>query len=155
MTYHQGRTAHLDVSGPRGDAIRRAVNDELGLTVLEIKPVGLSESAGSTPLRLRVEGASSPYLFSKLYSRTHLRSDRWYKLGRELLYGRLEDGKPFHTVRRLVQQEDYALRVVREAGAPGAKSYGFVELTTEREYILVTEFLDDAVELGVRRSTRR
>ena len=87
-------------------------------------------------------------MFGKLYSRTHLRSDRWYKLGRELMYGRLEDEKPFNTVRRLVQQEDYALRVVREAGAPGAKSYGFVELTPEREYMLVTEFLEDAVELG-------
>ena len=77
-----------------------------------------------------------------------MRSDRWYKLGRELLYGRLEDEKPFHSVRRLVQQENYALRVVREAGAPGAKSYGFVELTPEREYMLVTEFLDNAVELS-------
>jgi tRNA A-37 threonylcarbamoyl transferase component Bud32 len=116
--------------------------------VSEIQPVGLSGSAGSTPLRLRVDGASSPYLFGKLYSRTHLRSDRWYKLGRELMYGRLEDEKPFNTVRRLVQQEDYALRVVREAGVPGAKSYGFVELTPEREYMLVTEFLEGAVELG-------
>ena len=149
VTYRRGRTAHLDVTGPRGEAIRRAVEDQLGLAVSEIKPVGLSESAGSTPLRLRVEGASSPYLFGKLYSSTHLRSDRWYKLGRELLYGRLEDEKPFHSVRRLVQQEDYALRVVRDAGAPGAKSYGFVELTPEREYMLVTEFLEDAVELGV------
>jgi tRNA A-37 threonylcarbamoyl transferase component Bud32 len=95
-----------------------------------------------------VEGAPSPYLFGKLYSRTHLRSDRWYKLGRELMYGRLEDEKPFNTVRRLVQQEDYALRVVREAGAPGAKSYGFVELTPDREYLLVTEFLEGAIELG-------
>jgi len=108
----------------------------------------VSGSAGSTPLRLRVVGGSSPYLFGKLYSRTHLRSDRWYKLGRELLYGRLEDEKPFNTVRRLVQQEDYAMRVVRDAGVPGARSYGFVELTPEREYMLVTEFLDGAVELG-------
>ena len=60
----------------------------------------------------------------------------------------MEDEKPFNSVRQLVQQEDYALRVVREAGAPGAKSYGFVELTPEREYMLVTEFLEDAVELG-------
>ena len=148
VTYRRGRAAHLDVGGARGEAIRKAVEDQLGLTVSEIRPVGLSGSAGSTPLRLRVEGASSPYLFGKLYSRTHLRSDRWYKLGRELLYGRLEDEKPFNTVRRLVQQEDYALRVVREAGAPGAKSYGFVELTPEREYMLVTEFLEGAVELG-------
>ena len=149
VTYRRGRTAHLDVGGQRGEAIRKAVEDQLGLTVSEIRPVGLSESAGSTPLRLRVEGASSPYLFGKLYSRTHLRSDRWYKLGRELLYGRLVDEKPFNGVRRLVQQEDYALRVVRDAGAPGARSYGFVELTPEREYLLVTEFLEDAVELGV------
>jgi membrane-associated phospholipid phosphatase/tRNA A-37 threonylcarbamoyl transferase component Bud32 len=148
VTYRRGRAAHLDVGGARGEAIRKAVNDQLGLTVSEIRPVGLSGSAGSTPLRLRVEGGSSQYVFGKVYSRTHLRSDRWYKLGRELLYGRLEDEKPFNTVRRLVQQEDYALRVVHEAGAPGAKSYGFVELTPEREYMLVTEFLDDAVELG-------
>ena len=57
-------------------------------------------------------------LFGKLYARSHLRSDRWYKLGRELLYGRLEDEKPFNTVRRLVQQEDYALSLMRRAGLP-------------------------------------
>ena len=148
VTYRRGRSAHLDVGGARGAAIRKAVAEQLGFTVTEIRPFGLSESAGSTPLRLQVEGATSPYLFGKLYSRTHLRSDRWYKLGRELLYGRLEDEKPFNTVRRLVQQEDYALRVIREAGVPGARSYGFVELTPEREYMLVTEFLEGAVELG-------
>jgi tRNA A-37 threonylcarbamoyl transferase component Bud32/membrane-associated phospholipid phosphatase len=148
VTYRRGRAAHLDVGGTRGEAIRMAIKDQLCLTVSEVQPVGLSGSAGSTPLRLRVEGASPPYLFGKLYSRTHLRSDRWYKLGRELLYGRLEDEKPFNTVRRLVQQEDYALRVLRDAGVPGPKSYGFVELSPEREYLLVTEFLDEAVELG-------
>lgn len=148
VTYRRGRAAHLDVGGARGEAIRRAVEDQLGLTVSEVRPVGLAASAGSTPLRLRVDGKSSPYVFGKLYSRTHLRSDRWYKFGRELLYGRLEDEKPFNTVRRLVQQEDYALRVVRDAGVPGAAPYGFVELTPEREYMLVTEFLEGAVELG-------
>jgi tRNA A-37 threonylcarbamoyl transferase component Bud32/membrane-associated phospholipid phosphatase len=148
VTYRRGRTAHLDVGGARGEAIRRAVEEQLGVTVSDIEPVGLSGSAGSTPLRLSVDGAAAPYLFGKLYSRTHLRSDRWYKLGRELLYGRLEDEKPFNTVRRLVQQEDYALRVFRDAGLPGPKSYGFVELTPEREYLLVTEFLEDATELG-------
>ena len=105
--------------------------------------IGGLHSAAAT-----VEGAAPQYLFGKLYSRTHLRSDRWYKLGRELLYGRLEDEKPFNTVRRLVQQEDYALRVFRDAGVPGPKTFGFVELTPEREYLLVTEFLDEAVELG-------
>ena len=148
VTYRRGNTAHLDVGGARGEAIRRAAEDQLCLRVSEVRPVGLSGSAGSTPLRLRVEGAPTQYLFGKLYSRVHLRSDRWYKLGRELLYGRLEDEKPFNTVRRLVQQEDYALRVFRDAGVPGPRSYGFVELTPEREYMIVTEFLEGAVELG-------
>ena len=60
----------------------------------------------------------------------------------------MEDEKPFNTVRRLVQQEDYALRVCRDAGLPSPAPYGFVELTPEREYLLVTEFFDGAVELG-------
>ncbi|HEX2290147.1 MAG TPA: hypothetical protein VHH53_08130, partial [Pseudonocardiaceae bacterium] len=88
------------------------------------------------------------YLFAKLYAVSHLRSDRWYKLGRELLYGRLEDEKPFNTVRRLVQQEDYALRLCRDAGLSSPRPYGVVELTPEREYLLVTEFFDGAVELS-------
>ena len=57
VVYRRGKTAHVDVTGRRGQAIRTAVHDQLGLTVLEIKPVGLESSAGSTPLRLRVEGA--------------------------------------------------------------------------------------------------
>src|SRR5205814_3603005 len=134
--------------GARGVAIREALEDQLGLVVSDIRPVGLSGSAGSTPLRIRVEEPVPRYLFGKLYSRAHLRSDRWYKLGRELLYGRLEDEKPFNAVRRLVQQEDYALRLVRDAGLPSAAPFGFVELTPEREYLLVTEFFEGAVELG-------
>jgi tRNA A-37 threonylcarbamoyl transferase component Bud32 len=47
-----------------------------------------------------------------------------------------------------VQQEDYALRVLRDAGLPSPKAFGFVELTPEREYLLVTEFFDGAAELG-------
>ena len=35
VTYRRGKTAHLDVSGRRGEAIRRAVQDQLGLTVLD------------------------------------------------------------------------------------------------------------------------
>ena len=148
VTYRRGRSAHLDVGGARGQAIRRALEDQLGLIVEDVKPFGLAGSAGSTPLRIKVKGDPPRQLFGKLYAQTHLRSDRWYKLGRELLYGRLEDEKPFHTVRRLVQQEDYALHKLHLAGLPTARPYGFVELTPEREYLLVTEFFDGAVELG-------
>jgi tRNA A-37 threonylcarbamoyl transferase component Bud32 len=148
VAYRRGRSAHLDVGGERGTAIRRGLEDQLGLVVEEVKPFGLAGSAGSTPLRITVKGDPPSYLFGKLYAKGHLRADRWYKLGRELLYGRLEDEKPFNTVRRLVQQEDYALRLCRDAGLPSPTPYGFVELTPEREYLLVTEFFDGATELG-------
>jgi len=148
VTYRRGRAAHLDVGGARGMAIRQGLEDQLGLVVEDLKPFGLAGSAGSTPLRITVKGDPPSYLFGKLYAKGHLRADRWYKLGRELLYGRLEDEKPFNTVRRLVQQEDYALRLCHDAGLPSAAPYGFVELTPEREYLLVTEFFDGAVELG-------
>ena len=115
VTYRKGRSAHLDVGGERGEAIRSALQEQLGLTVESLAPFGLAGSAGSTPLRIRIAGEPGAWLFGKLYARNHLRSDRWYKLGRELLYGRLEDEKPFHTVRRLVQQEDYALHKIGRA----------------------------------------
>ena len=52
VAYGQGKTAHLDVGGRRGVAIREAVEHQLGITVLDMKPVGLAGSGGSTPLRL-------------------------------------------------------------------------------------------------------
>ncbi len=148
VVYRQGRTAHVDVGGRRGDAIRLAVHDQLGLTVLEIKPVGLESSAGSTPLRLRVEGGPDDYLFAKLYTKGHVRADRGYKLWRTIRYGSLEDEHPFQTVGRLTQYEDYALRLLRDAGIRTAQPYGIVEITPEREYMIVTEFFDGAVEIG-------
>jgi membrane-associated phospholipid phosphatase/tRNA A-37 threonylcarbamoyl transferase component Bud32 len=148
IRYRRGRGAHLDVGGARGAAIRRGLEDQLGLVATEVKPFGLSGSAGSTPLRITVAGDPPLQLFGKLYAAGHLRSDRWYKLGRELLYGRLEDEKPFNTVRRLVQQEDYALSLMQRAGLPSPTPHGFVELTPEREYLLVTEFFAGATELG-------
>jgi membrane-associated phospholipid phosphatase len=148
VAYRRGRTAHVDVTGRRGEAIRQAVHDQLGLTVTEIKPVGLESSAGSTPLRLRVEGGPDPFLFAKLYTKGHVRADRWYKLGRTILYGSLEDESPFKTVRRLVTYEDYALRLLQDIGVRTARPYGVVEITPEREYLLATEFFVGAVEIG-------
>ena len=148
VSYRRGRAAHLDVGGTRGEAIRRALHDQLGLIVDEVRPFGLTGSAGSTPLRIHIKDDPPQVLFGKLYAKSHLQADRWYKLGRELLYGQLEDEKPFNTVRRLVQQEDYALSLMQRAGLPSPTPHGFVEITPEREYLLVTEFFDGAVELG-------
>jgi membrane-associated phospholipid phosphatase len=149
VRYRRGRSAHLEVSGRRGEAIRQAVEHQLGVVVLAVEPFGQQFSASSTPLRLTVQAdPEHAYLFGKLYAIGHLRADRWYKLGRELLYGRLEDEKPFNSVRRLVEHEDYALRLLEDHGLPVPKPFGSVELTPEREYLLVTEFLDGAKEIS-------
>jgi membrane-associated phospholipid phosphatase/tRNA A-37 threonylcarbamoyl transferase component Bud32 len=148
VTYRRGRAAHLDVGGRRGQAIHKALEDQLGIQVLEVKPFALAGSAGSTPLRVCVKGDPDTYLFAKLYAGNHLRADRWYKLGRTLLYGRLEDEKSFNSVRRLVQQEDYALRLLQGAGVRSPEPFGVIEITPEREYIVVTEFFDHAVEIS-------
>ena len=146
VTYRPGRAAHLDVGGRRGEAVVRGLCEQLGLTVVAVAPFGLDGSSGSTPLRITLADGSS--LFGKLYARNHLRADRWYKLFRTLVYGRLEDESTFSTVRRLVQYEDYLLRIARDAGLPTARPYGFAEITPEREYVLVTEFLDGAAEIS-------
>ena len=148
VSYRGGKKAHLDVGGERGEAIQRAVQDQLGLSVIEMKPVGLAGSGGSTPLRLRVAGNPDTLLFGKLYAMSHVRADRWYKVGRTVIYGRLEDEAPFQSVRRLVQYEDYTLRLFRDIGIRTAAPFGIVELTPEREYLLVTEFFDGAKEIG-------
>jgi hypothetical protein len=148
VAYRRGRAAHVDVTGRRGQAIRQAIRDQLGLHVTEIKPVGLASSAGSTPLRLEVEGGPERFLFAKLYTKGHVRADRWYKLGRTLLYGSLEDEVSFKSVRRLVTYEDYVLRLLDDIGVRTATSYGVVEITPEREYLLATEFFAGAVEIG-------
>jgi tRNA A-37 threonylcarbamoyl transferase component Bud32 len=133
--------AHLEVGGPRGEAIRRAFMSQLDVTVVDVKPFALSGSAGSTPLRITTSDGA---LFGKLYAAVHMRSDRWYKLGRTVRYGRLEDERPFNSVRRLVQYEDHMLRVMRDAGVPTASPLGIVEITPEREYVQVTELIADS-----------
>jgi len=47
-----------------------------------------------------------------------------------------------------VEHEDHALRLLRDRGLPVPKPFGSVELTPEREYLLVTEFLEGAKEIS-------
>ena len=151
VTYRRAKAAHLDVSGRRGQALRTAAQEQLGLTVLDVQPVGLEGSAGSTPLRLRVaasDGAPERDLFAKLYARSHVRADRSYKLGRTILYGALEDEAPFQSVRRFVEYEDYTLLRLQHMGIPVPAPFGFVEITPEREYLIVMEFFTGAQEIG-------
>jgi tRNA A-37 threonylcarbamoyl transferase component Bud32 len=146
----RGKTAHLDVTGKRGEAIKVAMKDQLGFEVVSMKPVGLEGSGGSTPLKLVVidEDGQTRSVFAKLYARNHVRADRWYKLGRTMLYGRLEDETPFSTVRRFVEYEDYTLRLLGEYGFSTPAPLGIVEITPEREYLIAMEFFEDAIEIG-------
>ena len=151
ITYgKRGKSAHLDVTGKRGEAIHEAMKEQLGLTITNIKPVGLEASGGSTPLRITAtnEDGETVALFAKLYAKSHVRADRWYKLGRTMLYGRLEDETPFSTVRRFVEYEDYTLRLLGDYGFTTPKALGVVEITPEREYLIAMEFFEDALEIG-------
>ena len=115
-----------------------------------MKPVGLEGSGGSTPLKMRVvdDHGVERSIFAKLYAKNHVRADRWYKLGRRMLYGRLEDETPFGTVRRFVEYEDYTLRLLGEKGFSTPEPLDIVEITPESEYLIAMEFFEDAREIG-------
>jgi hypothetical protein len=142
----RGSAAHLDLGGERRAAIVHAMADQLGLTVTEVKEFGLEGSAGSSPLRMTLQDGSR--VFGKIYSTSHERADRWYRFGRTILYGQLEDETPVGSVRRLATYEDYALRLLADHRVRVARTYGVVELTPNREYMLVTEFFENARNLG-------
>jgi hypothetical protein len=141
-----GNAAHLDLGGARADAVRRAMADQLGLEVSTVEPFGLEGSGGSSPLRMELPDGSS--VFGKIYARSHVRADRWYRIGRTILYGKLEDEAPFGSVRRLATYEDYALRLLAMNDVKVARTWGIVELTPNSEYMLVTEFFEDSKDLG-------
>jgi hypothetical protein len=141
-----GNAAHLDLEGPRAAAVRRAMRAQLGVEVVDLRPFGAEGSGGSTPLLMTLEDGSN--VFGKILATSHVSSDRWYRIVRTIMYGRLEDETSFSSVRRLVQQEDYALRLLDDLGFRVAHSYGIVELTPNREYMLVEEFFDGADTLG-------
>jgi len=148
VSYRQGKTAHLELTDLRKRAILHALHDQLGLDAVDMELFGAEASGGSTPLRVRLSGSDPEFVFAKLYAQNHLRSDRWYKLGRSLLYGALEDETPFRSVRKLAEREDYLMRLMIEAGVPGPRPLGVVEITPGRQYLMVAEFLPSAKEMS-------
>jgi tRNA A-37 threonylcarbamoyl transferase component Bud32 len=54
-------------------------------------------------------------------------------------------------VRRLTEYEDHMLRLLRDSGVAVPAPYGFVEITPEREYLIVMGFVEDSHDLGDRR----
>jgi hypothetical protein len=102
----RGKAAHLDVGGRRGDAIRSAMNEQLGLTVLDMKPVGLEGSGGSTPLKMKVLDDDGVVQARPLDA---VRPAR----GRD----RLHDGPPVRGVRGLHAAAARRVRVLDTEGA--------------------------------------
>jgi len=147
VSYTRGsKAAHLDLAGARTEAVIRAMREQLGIAVESLKPFGEEGSGGSTPLLMTTSDGTR--LFGKILATSHVRADRWYRIGRTALYGRLEDETSFSSVRRLIAYEDYALRLLDDDGFRVAHPYGIVELTPNREYLLVTEFFEGAETLG-------
>lgn len=148
ITYGDGSAAHEEIQGPREEALRTALEEQAGLELVEVEALGDEGSGGSTPLRVKVRGAEGheEELFAKLYTQNHLRSDRWYKLGRAIRYGALEDEVSFNSVRQLVEHEDHMLRVMNDGGIPTVRPRGFIELVPEREYVILMTFLRGAEE---------
>ena len=60
VAYRRGRSAHLDIGGARGQAIRRALEDQLGLVVEEVKPFGLAGLGRLDPAADQGQGRSAP-----------------------------------------------------------------------------------------------
>lgn len=141
-----GNAAHLDLTGDRVEAITRALRDQLGLTVTGVEPFGAEGSGGSTPLLMTLDDGSR--VFGKILATSHVKADRWYRIVRTIMYGRLEDETSFSSVRQLIGQEDYALRLLDDDGFRVAHSYGIVELTPNQEYLLAEQFFDGADTLG-------
>jgi membrane-associated phospholipid phosphatase len=147
VSYRRGGTAaHLDLSGERGRAVVHAMAEQLGLEVTKVEPFGLAGSGGSSPLRMTLGDGTR--VFGKIYSTGHVRADRWYRIGRTILYGNLEDETPIGSVRRLATSEDYALRFLQDQGVAVAATYGVVELTPNAEYMIVMEFFEGSKNLG-------
>jgi hypothetical protein len=141
-----GNAAHLDLTGDRVEAITRALRDQLGLTVTGVEPFGAEGSGGSTPLLMTLDDGSR--VFGKILATSHVKADRWYRTMRTIMYGRLEDETSFSSVRQLIGQEDYALRLLDDQGFRVAHTYGIVELTPNQEYLLAEQFFDNADTLG-------
>ena len=147
ISYRRGRSAHLDVGGAREQAIRQALQDQLGLVVEEVQPFRLAGSAGSTPLRIKVKGdppsicsaSCTPAATCAPTAGTSWAGAAvWPPGGREAVQHRAPAGPAG------------GLRAPQALpGRPARpRPYGVVELTPEREYLLVTEFFDGATELG-------
>ena len=148
VAYRTGKTAHLDVGGARGEAIRRGRPRPARADGARLKPVGLAARADR---RRSAAGRGRP---RPVPVRQALRDEP--RPGRPLVQARPDRSSTAasRTRRRSSPSAGSSstrttpLRLLQDAGIPTAGPYGIVEMTPEREYLLVTEFFDGAKEIG-------
>ena len=110
-------------------------------------PIGLAGSGGSTPLRLRLRRPGRACSASSTRRRTCEPTGGTSSSARSCT-GDWRTRPRSSRCAGSSQYEDYTLRVIRDAGIPTAAPFGIVELTPEREYLVVTEFFDGAAEIS-------
>ena len=157
VTYRRGRSAHLDVGGRRGEAIHRALEaaarrDGPGDRavrpdrVRRLDPDAGVRQGGSGHLSVRQAlRADAPARRPLVQARSHLavRSPG----GREAVQHRSSAGAAGGLRPRTVYHR---------ADVRSPEPLGVVTITPEREYLIVTEFFDNAKEISeVGPSTRR
>ena len=154
VVYRRGRAAHLDVTGRRGEAIRTGDARPARAERARDQAVRAGSSGGSTPLRLRVDGGPR-----RVPVREAVRQE---PRPRRPLVQALADDPLRHPRGRDSRSRrcggSSSTRTTRcgccgTTGSPPPRPYGIVEITPEREYMLVTEFFTGAVE--IRRGRRR
>ena len=147
ITYRRGRAAHLDVTGPRGEAIRRGLEDQLGPRWPRSRRSGwpgrlARPRCGSRSRATRPATCSASCMPAATCAPTAGTSSAsssstgaWRTRSRSTPCGGWSN-------RRTMPCACAAMRPAHP------RPYGVVELTPEREYLLVSEFFDGAVELG-------
>ena len=136
-----------------GTAARRSCarcRTSSALIATEVKPFGLDGSGGSTPLRITVKGDAGRDLRVRQAVRGHARALR-----------PLVQARPHAAVRPARGREGRSTPCAGWSSTrttccgccttPGCRCpqpLGIVEITPEREYLLVTEFFDGAQEIG-------
>jgi len=147
VAYRRGKTAHVDVTGRAGRGDQAGPCTTAGADGGRGQAVGLESSAGSTPLRLQVAGDPDEYLFAKLYTRA-MCEPTLVQAVRTILYGSLETSLPSRRCGAWSPTRTTPCACCKTIGVRTARPYGIVEITPEREYLLVTEFFEGAVEIG-------
>ena len=146
ISYRRGRAAHLDVGGARGRH-PPGPRDQLGLEIEEVELFGLAGSAGSTRCASRSPATRRPSC-SAVVRRSTCAPTAGTSWAASCCTAGWRTRRPSTPSAGWSDKRNYALHKLYLAGRSPHDPTAAVELTPEREYLLVTEFFAGATELG-------